>query len=231
MGKDAGNVRHREVAARASASGPDWRNPDGVPTRRCAAERGRRPIGALLGPAGNRLSDRFVHEARRPGARGGRACGNETWDFGADGPMMVGRARIGDRPIAGTDRLSRWPRGPGRPARPVRPRPLSPQGKRPARTRGLGSGRPRGRAAEAGSGSGLGLRPARRGAYPATLLPGRDRGAGCVGASGGARRSEWRAPDWPSRHRRKRGAAQPPWRSAIGWTGHRRRPGQGHPCP
>ncbi len=116
----AWNTRIPERVALGYTEDSEWRN-------RAEFVKGRRAIIDLLRRkwareldyrlkkelwafTGNRIAVRFEYEFHDDTGQWYRACGNENWEFAANGLMQRRFASINDLPIAEAERKLRWER-------------------------------------------------------------------------------------------------------------------------
>jgi uncharacterized protein len=68
-----------------------------------------RLIKEIWAHSDNRIAVRFCYEYHNDKAEWFRACGNENWEFDANGLMKQRHASINDVPIQESERLFHWP--------------------------------------------------------------------------------------------------------------------------
>jgi nuclear transport factor 2 (NTF2) superfamily protein len=122
MAEDAWNTHDPERVALAYTEDSRWRNRAeffegrvaivAFLRRKWAKEIDYRLIKELWAFHENRIAVRFQYEWRDDGGRWYRSCGNEQWEFDAEGLMRRREASINDVPIAEKDRKFLWKMGP-----------------------------------------------------------------------------------------------------------------------
>ena len=121
LAEDAWNSRDRARVALAYTPDSRWRNRaefiigrdriEAFLARKWARELEYRLIKEVWTHAGDRIAVRFAYECRDDSGQWFGACGNENWQFDADGLMERRIASINEHPIAAADRKFHWPLG------------------------------------------------------------------------------------------------------------------------
>ncbi len=121
LAEDAWNSRDPARVALAYTPDSRWRNRaeyingraaiEAFLTRKWAKELEYRLIKEVWAYTDTRIAVRFVYEWRDDSGTWFRSCGNENWQFDAEGYMAERHASINDKPIREEDRLFHWPLG------------------------------------------------------------------------------------------------------------------------
>ena len=121
LAEDAWNSRDPERVSLAYTVDSRWRNRaeflEGREAivaflrRKWARELEYRLIKELWAFRENRIAVRFAYEWHDDSGSWFRSYGNENWEFDGNGMMRRRIASINDLPLAGADRLYRWPLG------------------------------------------------------------------------------------------------------------------------
>jgi uncharacterized protein len=121
VAEDGWNSRDPERVAKVYTEDSHWRNRTEFPigrsqivqflTRKWQRELDYRLIKELWSFDGDRIAVRFAYEWHDDSGAWFRSCGNENWEFDADGLMQRRFASINDMPIAEADRKFHWPLG------------------------------------------------------------------------------------------------------------------------
>src|SRR3954471_1098883 len=121
LAEDAWNSRDPQRVAMGYTIDCRWRNraefPQGRPqivkflTRKWNKELDYRLLKELWACDENRLAVRFAYEWRDDAGNWYRSYGNENWEFGPDGLMLMRFASINDKPITVDERKYHWPLG------------------------------------------------------------------------------------------------------------------------
>lgn len=119
--EDGWNTRDPQKVALAYSPDSRWRNRSEFISgrseivaflkRKWAKELDYRLIKGLWTFDGNRIAVRFAYEWRDNSGNWFRSCGNENWEFDANGLMQVRHASINDFSIKEADRKYHWPLG------------------------------------------------------------------------------------------------------------------------
>jgi len=80
-------------------------------TRKWTTELDYRLIAELWAFDGNRIAVRFAYEWHDDSGGWFRSYGNENWEFGEAGLMLLRLASINDQPIAASERRYHWAQG------------------------------------------------------------------------------------------------------------------------
>lgn len=115
--EDAWNSRDPARVALAYTLDSEWRNRGSfvtgraaiveLLTRKWAREEKYRLVKDLWAFTDNRIAVRFQYECRTDG-QWYRCCGNEQWEFAANGLMRRREASVNDLPIDESDRRFHW---------------------------------------------------------------------------------------------------------------------------
>jgi len=118
LAEDAWNSRDPDRVALAYSPDSRWRNRSeffqgreairDFLRRKWSSELDYRLIKELWAYGPNRIAVRFLYEWQRADGQWFRACGNENWEFDAEGLMSWRQASINDVPILEAERLFRW---------------------------------------------------------------------------------------------------------------------------
>ena len=121
LAEDAWNSRDPERVSLAYSVDSRWRNRAefvqgrqeivAFLTRKWARELEYRLIKELWAFGDNRIAVRFAYEWHGDSGNWFRSYGNENWEFGEDGLMLVRLASINDLPISDSERKYQWPLG------------------------------------------------------------------------------------------------------------------------
>lgn len=121
LAEDVWNSRDPARVALAYTPDSRWRNRaeyingraaiEAFLTRKWAKELEYRLIKEVWAYTDTRIAVRFVYEWRDDSGTWFRSCGNENWQFDAEGYMAERHASINDMPIREEDRLFHWPLG------------------------------------------------------------------------------------------------------------------------
>lgn len=121
LAEDGWNTRDAARVALAYSLDTRWRNraefANGRDEARAFLERKwnkeleYRLIKELWAFTDNRIAVRYAYESRDDSGNWYRSYGNENWEFGPDGLMVLRYACINDMPIREEDRKFRWPLG------------------------------------------------------------------------------------------------------------------------
>jgi len=121
LAEDGWNSREPVQVALAYTIDSVWRNRaeflsgraaiEAFLARKWAKELDYRLVKELWAFTDNRIAVRFAYEYHDDSGIWFRAYGNENWEFDPDGLMRRRIASINEHPIAGPDRMFRWPIG------------------------------------------------------------------------------------------------------------------------
>ena len=121
LAEDAWNTRDPRRVSLAYTPDSRWRNRSRFLagreaiveflTEKWARESEYRLIKELWAYGESRIAVRFAYECHDVEGHWFRACGNENWEFAADGLMAVRHASINDVPISREQRLFYWELG------------------------------------------------------------------------------------------------------------------------
>ena len=122
LAEDGWNSREPERVSLAYSSDCHWRNRSEFMNgrheivaflqRKWATELDYRLIKELWAFEGNRIAVRFAYEWHDDSRNWFRSYGNENWEFGEDGLMLLRLASINDLPIKDSERKYHWALGP-----------------------------------------------------------------------------------------------------------------------
>lgn len=122
MAEDVWNTRDPDKVALAYTPDTRWRNRSeflngrdemrAFLARKWQQENGYRLIKEIWAHDTSRIAVRFCYEYHDETGQWFRACGNENWEFDAEGYMAIRHASINDVAIADSARLFHWPQGP-----------------------------------------------------------------------------------------------------------------------
>jgi len=121
LAEDGWNSRDPEKVSLAYTVDSRWRNRAefandrkeivALLTRKWARELDYRLVKEIWAFLDNRIAVRFAYEYHDDSGNWFRACGNENWEFDAEGLMGTRHASINELPISEAERKFRWPLG------------------------------------------------------------------------------------------------------------------------